>query len=73
MHMGKTPINVFLGGPFSKPPVRVHRFTAQSVQSPGKELEMPPPMPLCESQRTGRWTDPKEGTRPMPASGLVSE
>uniref|UniRef100_A0A2K6GB31 Carboxylesterase 4A n=1 Tax=Propithecus coquereli TaxID=379532 RepID=A0A2K6GB31_PROCO len=38
MHMGKMPIHVFLGVPFSRPPVGVHRFAPPEPLEPWKGI-----------------------------------
>ncbi|GAB5582354.1 carboxylesterase 4A isoform X2 [Prionailurus iriomotensis] len=39
MHVGKTPINVFLGVPFSRPPVGVRRFAAPEPPEPWEGIK----------------------------------
>lgn len=55
IYMGKITINVFLGVPFSRPLWVPSDLLPRSDQSPGKESEMPPPMPLRKNQRTVGW------------------
>ena len=55
IHVGKTPINVFLGVPFSRPPVGARRFTAPE-----------PPEPWD----TGRTPSYERGTRNKKLSNL---
>lgn len=71
MYIGKTPINVFLGVPFSTPPVGAHKFAALDPLEPweGSRRHHLRPSVRTRGLSARRWADPREGSGPMPVSG----
>ncbi|XP_040109350.1 carboxylesterase 4A isoform X3 [Oryx dammah] len=57
IHVGKTPINVFLGVPFSKPPVGARRFAAPEPPEPWKGIrDATTYAPVCLQESWGQVT-----------------
>uniref|UniRef100_A0A8B9YZX5 Carboxylic ester hydrolase n=1 Tax=Bos mutus grunniens TaxID=30521 RepID=A0A8B9YZX5_BOSMU len=57
IHVGKTPINVFLGVPFSKPPVGAHRFAAPEPPEPWEGIrDATTYAPVCLQESWGQVT-----------------
>ncbi|XP_060253977.1 carboxylesterase 4A isoform X5 [Ovis aries] len=57
IHVGKTPINVFLGVPFSRPPVGARRFAAPEPPEPWKGIrDATTYAPVCLQESWGQVT-----------------
>ncbi|XP_053066127.1 carboxylesterase 4A isoform X7 [Acinonyx jubatus] len=64
MHVGKTPINVFLGVPFSRPPVGVRRFAAPEPPEPWEGIKNATTYaPACLQESWGQITSMYFNTR----------